>query len=142
MHGTIHKMNEPATPPPVRCDSPADAYAAIVEQCPGARVLVDQLLIHIASRVANIGQILLTGAGEWECAPGEEATKTAYLMTGRADMAGFVRDELRVLMGSTLGRASTQPAFENPKHWTDLVPVEVDTEEEFVAQGGERREEG
>lgn len=105
-----------------RVDDPTDAYAALVRQFPDARPLLEHLLICIASRTANIGQVLLYRAALWECAPGKDSDKTAYLMTGRADMAAFVRNELATLMGSGLGRAAMFPAFSDPRYWTDAVP--------------------
>lgn len=159
----------PATAAPAiaRVDDPAADYATLRRHLGADIAIVDRLLHSIASRTANVAQILTFNAAAWTDLAhdnGDEDAATMHRLEGRAGALAWVRDEIGVLTGSGLGRAARIPAFSDPACWTDQVPPDADESEddpweaqrlaraddawdrreieEFHGQGAEQREEG
>lgn len=129
---TVPQTTQPATRVIFKIDNPVQAYADLVALYPDARPLVDRLLTTIASRAANVAQILALHADEWKPLAeenGDQDEATMRLLLGRAEGLAWIRDELGVLMGSGLGRAAQIPAFSNPAVWCDQVPPDAEDEE-------------
>ncbi len=122
-------------------DSPTEAYAAIVAQCPEAIALVDHLLASIASRAANVGQVCALNGETWRTLADENGDRdweNQIRLAAVAEALGWVRNEIGVIP-MQLGSAATKPAFSFPKGW-DLVAPDAE-EIEFCATEAERREE-